>query len=112
QFLIDWTVRLADPRLVKESFERLISNDILRQQGETISPLFAGKLVIIGSTATGNELADRGATPLEKDTFLTSNYWNVVNSLLTNRFIQQSSYWTDSLLIALLGLTAGFLTWK
>src|SRR5439155_740819 len=33
QFLIDWTVRLADPRLVKESFERLISNDILRQQG-------------------------------------------------------------------------------
>jgi len=112
QFLIDWTVQLTDPRLAKDSFERLIANDILRQHGEQIAPVFAGKLVVIGSTATGNELTDRGATPLEKDAFLTSNYWNVVNSLLTNRFIQQSACGTDLLLIGLLGLSAGFLTWK
>jgi adenylate cyclase len=57
-------------------------------------------------------LSDRGATPLEKDTFLTSNYWNVVNSILTGRFIQQSPFLAELLLIVLLGLVAVALTWK
>ena len=29
---------------------------------------FRGKLVVVGSAAQGNDLTDRGATPLEKDT--------------------------------------------
>src|SRR2546427_12219544 len=86
--LIDWTLRLKDKRLTTDTIESLVAYDIKRERGEAITNRFRDKIVIVGSTATGNELSDRGATPLEKDTFLTSNYWNVVNSILTGRFIQ------------------------
>jgi len=112
QFLIDWTLPLTDKRLTTETFESLINKDLDRQRGSNITARFGGKLVIVGSTATGNELSDRGATPLEKDTFLTGNNWNVINSVLTGRFIQPSSLWADLLLIGVLGLGAAGLTWK
>jgi len=47
---------------------------------------FAAKLVIVGSAAQGNDLTDRGATPLEKDTLLVSKHWNVANSVITGQF--------------------------
>ena len=112
QFLIDWTLPLTDSRLTTETFESLINKDLDRQRGSNINARFGGKLVIVGSTATGNELSDRGATPLEKDTFLTGNNWNVINSVLTGRFIRPSSFWADLFLIVLLGLGAAGLTWK
>src|SRR5207245_8030649 len=69
--------------------------DVLRPHGSNITARFAGKLVVIGSTATGSDSTDRGATPLEKDTFLTIIYCNVVNSMLTDRFIQPIPSWED-----------------
>jgi class 3 adenylate cyclase len=112
RFLIDWTLRQKDERLTTEAFESLVSKDILRATGTNIQPRFRDKLVIVGSTATGNELSDLGATPLEKDTFLTSNHWNVMNSVLTGRFIRESSVPVSFLLIVSLGFVAAFLTWK
>jgi len=112
RMLIDWTLRLEDKRLTTEAFESLVANDIKRENGEEITNRFRDKIVIVGSTATGNELSDRGTTPLEKDTFLTSKYWNVVNSILTGRFIRQSPFRAELLLIVLLGLVAVALTWK
>ena len=50
---------------------------------------FRGKLVIVGSAAQGNDLTDRGATPLEKDTLLVSKHWNVANSVITGQFIRR-----------------------
>jgi class 3 adenylate cyclase/CHASE2 domain-containing sensor protein len=112
RMLIDWTLRLKDKRLTTDAFESLVAYDIKRERGEEITNRFRDKIVIVGSTATGNELSDRGATPLEKDTFLTSNYWNVVNSILTGRFIKPSPFLAELLLIVLLGLVAVALTWK
>lgn len=111
-FLIDWTMRLDDPRLTREAFESVITSGILRQLGSNVPPRFADKLVVIGSTAIGNELSDRGATPLDKDTFLTSNNWNVMNSLVTNRFVRELPRWADLLLIGVLGLAGSVFTCK
>jgi adenylate cyclase len=114
EFLIDWTLRLNDPRLTREPFERLLARDIQREMGvagEVPRP-FQGKLVIVGSTATGNDLSDRGATPLSKDTFLTSQYWNVANSVILGRFVTQSSPGIALLAIAALGFGAAALTWR
>ncbi len=110
RFLIDWSLRFNDPRLAQEAIEKLVSDDVLRPLGSNITARFAGKLVIIGSTATGSDLTDRGATPLEKDTFLTINYCNVVNSMLTDRFIQPIPSWMALLLVALMGCSASVLT--
>jgi class 3 adenylate cyclase len=115
RFLIDWTIQPNDRRhLTQEAFETLLARDIEWEAGLTNAPstLFRDKLVVVGSTATGNDLTDRGATPLTKDTFLTSNNWNVINSIITGRFITQSSGPEELGLICLLGLAAGLATWR
>ena len=72
----------------------------------------SGKLVVVGSSATGNDLTDRGATPLKPDTLLVSQHWNVANSIITGRFIRRAPLAVELALIALLGIVAALLTWK
>ena len=108
--LVDWTMTHKDDRLTKDAFETLVANDDRRERGEHPPDRFRDKLVVVGSTATGNELTDRGATPLENDTFLTSSHWNVMNAMLTDRFIRFTGAGTGMLLICLLGAVGAFLT--
>jgi adenylate cyclase len=114
QFLIDWSLRVEDPRIAKQPIEALLARDNKRERNETngLADFFRDKLVVIGSTATGNDLSDRGATPLAKDTFLTSQHWNVINSVLLGRFIRPSSYLFELGMILLLGLGAALVNWK
>ncbi len=113
-FYVNWELKPSNPMLTTESFESLLQQDTLRTHGETngLSNHWKDKLVVIGSTATGNDLTDRGATPLEKNTFLVSKHWNVANALITNRFIRPSGLPLDLGLIALLGVGTAFLTWR
>ncbi len=104
--VIDWPIRPNDPRLTQEAFESVWAKDFSRQLGTNHPPRFKDKLVVIGSMATGNDLADRGATPVDKHAFLTSNHWNVANSVLTGRFIQPASAATALLLILGFGLAS------
>ncbi len=113
-FYIDWRLPPNDPHLLSAPIENLLLQDRQRLLGETngLGDPFRGKLVIIGSTAQGNDLTDRGATPLENDTFLVSQYWNVANSIITNQFIRRASLPVELALIILLGAFTAFLTWQ
>ena len=114
RFYIDWSLTYADPRLTRESFHSLLDQDRKRQLGRTneLENLWRNKLVLVGSIASGNDLTDYGATPLEKDTFLTSRYWNIANSLILGRFIQRPTLDIELCLILGLGLISGMLTWN
>ena len=92
----------------------MLWQDKQRLLGETngLSDAFRGKLVVVGSTAQGNDLTDRGATPLEKDTLLVSKHWNVANSVITGQFIRRASLPVELALIILLGALTAFLTWQ
>ncbi|MCI0744086.1 MAG: adenylate/guanylate cyclase domain-containing protein [Verrucomicrobia subdivision 3 bacterium] len=109
-FLVDWGLRLNDPRVTQRAFEKVIADHLLRQTGTNVVPEFRDKLVVVGSTATGNELSDRGATPLDKDTFLTSSHWNVINSMITGRFVRTAPYWLEVVLIVVLGIAGSLIT--
>ncbi len=111
-FYINWELRAADKRLTMEAIENLLEQDQVRNgvREGTVTNRWAGKLAVIGSSATGNELTDRGATPLEKDTLLVSKHWNVANSILTGRFIQRTSLAVDIGLIIAMGILAAILT--
>lgn len=113
-FHINWELTLGDPRMTGSWFEDLLKQDMARSTGQSgeLTNSWRDKLVIVGSTATGNDLTDRGATPLEKDTFLVSKHWNVANSLITGRFVHPASLATELLLIALLGVVTAILTWQ
>jgi class 3 adenylate cyclase/CHASE2 domain-containing sensor protein len=112
-FYIDWTLHWQDPRFYAENVIPLIRQDESRDTGRTnLASRFSGKLVVVGSIGTGNNISDRGATPLGKETMLVSEHWNVANSVIMNRFIRKSSNAMELMLVVLLGATAASLTWK
>jgi adenylate cyclase len=113
-FYINWQLTATDANLVRAPIEDLLMQDKQRLLGETngLSDAFRGKLVVVGSTAQGNDLTDRGATPLEKDTFLVSKHWNVANSVINGQFIHRASLPVEIALIIFLGALTAFLTWQ
>ena len=113
-FFIDWQLTANDPRLLRAPIETLLWQNYQRLRGETngLRNYFRGKLVIVGSAAQGNDLTDRGATPLERDTLLVSKHWNVANSVITGRFIHRAGLTTELAIIILLGTLTAFLTWQ
>ena len=110
-FYVDWRLTPNDAHLFRAPIEALLWQDEQRLQGQTngLSDAFRGKLVVVGSAAQGNNLADRGATPLEEDTLLVSKHWNVANSIITNQFIHRASLPEELLLIVCLGALTAFL---
>jgi class 3 adenylate cyclase/CHASE2 domain-containing sensor protein len=113
-FYIDWRFTPNDPNLLRAPIESLLWQDKQRLLGQTngLSDAFRGKLVIVGSAAQGNDLTDRGATPLENDTLLVSKHWNVANSIITGQFIRRASLPLEIALIIFLGALTAFLTWQ
>ena len=129
-FYINWAVTVNNDQLTREPFEGVLSQYQVRLRGNTnaLAHLLAsrwqkvdwrGKLVVVGSSATGNDLNDLGATPLQEsttqsgpqNTLLVAGHWNVVNSLLTGQFVHRSSLAVELLLIAMMSALAAALTW-
>jgi hypothetical protein len=81
RFYIDWSIRPENPVLTKLPIEFMLTAN------DDVTNRFAGKLVVVGSTATGNNVSDLGATPLQKKTHLLSKHWNIANSLITGRVV-------------------------
>lgn len=113
-FYVDWRLSAADQRMVRAPVESLLAQDRLRLLGRTngLQNFFQGKLVVIGSAAQGNDLTDRGATPLERNTLLVSKHWNVANSIITGNFIRRTSLALDLNIILLLGALTAWITWQ
>lgn len=114
-FYIDWVLSPNDPRLTTESIQSLLRQNYERLHGTNAPPKvdWREKLVVVGSSGqVGNELTDRGATPIAKDAMLVGKHWNVANSILTGRFVRRASFATELLLIVVLGSLTAFLTWQ
>lgn len=135
-FYINWSVPIGDPRLTTISYALPVLLDQARHQGtpeqgwesyrqnlEAFRAEFpesnligdnpmSGKLVVVGSALTGNNAADRGATPLNSRDYLVSKHWNVANSIITGRFIRLSPYALDLLIIICMGIFSAVLTLK
>jgi class 3 adenylate cyclase/CHASE2 domain-containing sensor protein len=115
-FYIDWCLPPDhDPALTTEAIHDLLLQYKQRLDGQTegLTNRWRDKLAVVGSSAViGNNLTDRGATPLSKSTLLVSKHWNVANSLIVDRFIRRSSLAMDLALIAVMGILAAFLTWE
>ena len=113
-FYINWELPYDDPRITREPMEDLLKEDLARSAGETnnLENLWENKLAVVGSQTTGNDLTDRGSTPLEQDTLLASEHWNIANSIITNEFVHRTSLAVDLLLIGVMGMIAAFVTWR
>jgi class 3 adenylate cyclase/CHASE2 domain-containing sensor protein len=110
-FYIDWSMGLKDANLTAGPFENLLEAQKEREAGHPVPDRWREKLVLIGSTATGNDLSDTGSTALESFTYLVSKHWNVANSVITGRFISPTGMPVNLLLILLVGALSAWITW-
>jgi len=117
-FQIDWSLRLEDiarggtPVYYGHPSELLIFDKARSEGGTVESSPFQGRLVLIGSTATGNNMTDMGATPLDRNTPLVTKHLNIANSILQNRFVHRTSPLAEAGLILALGFVSALLTWR
>jgi adenylate cyclase len=117
-FYIDWSIRYSDLKggrtpIYYGHLSELLMNDYVRtHKGEEPADKFKDKIVLIGSVATGNNVADEGATPLEARTRLVTKHLNIANSVLTGRFVKRTNLPTEIALIIALGCVSGMLTWR
>jgi class 3 adenylate cyclase/CHASE2 domain-containing sensor protein len=110
-FYIDWSLKQNDPQVFQEAFDELLQSLMERNHGRPAESVWKGKLAVIGSTATGNDLADMGATPLGSRTFLASKHLNVANSIISGRFIKRTPLALSLALIVMIGLFSAWITW-
>ena len=59
-FYIDWSMGLNDPNLAAGPFEDLLQGAGRTRRRHPVTNQWKDKLVVIGSTATGNDLTDTG----------------------------------------------------
>ena len=114
-FFIDWCMPPNHPQLTRQPIHDLLAQHKSKLDGQTngLENLWSGKSVVVGSSAVlGNDLTDRGATPLEADTLLVSKHWNVANSVISGRFVRRAPLAQELALIALLGILAAVATWQ
>jgi CHASE2 domain-containing sensor protein len=111
-FYVDWRLTSEDPHLLQVPIQDLLMEDKERLLGQTnvLSNALRGKLVVVGSAVQGNNLTDRGATPLEEDTLLVGKHWNVANSIITNQFIRRVPLAGELALIIFLGALTSLFT--
>ncbi len=114
RLFIDWRIKASHPALTKEVVESLLDQYEARRDGRhaEVTNRWKDKLVVIGSTATGNDLTDLGATPLDQETPLLTQHWNVANSVITGRFIRTPDLPWRLMLIAGLAGIAALGTWR
>jgi class 3 adenylate cyclase/CHASE2 domain-containing sensor protein len=114
RFVIDWSIPIDDPSLVSASFESLLARDLLRENGMTneAPAIFKNRLVMVGSTATGNDLRDKVATSLANETFGISQHWNVANALMMDRLIWPVPVPVALGLILVMSVISAWLTWR
>ena len=111
-FYVDWGIKHDDPRLTVENFTGILAKERLRRLGKPKEDdgQWKGKILIVGSTATGNDLTDKGATPIQSDAFLVGKHWNVASSVIMNRFITRSPLWLELVAVVVMGVLAISLT--
>ena len=118
-FPVNWVLRQNQAERNRafevEKIENLIRKDVARQNPNwvppTSGPAWSNRVVVIGSTASGNNLADRGATPVGGDTDLVVTHLNVVQQILSGEHLRIPSLQTvQMVMVALAGLVCA-LTW-
>ncbi|MGV3774221.1 MAG: CHASE2 domain-containing protein [Verrucomicrobiales bacterium] len=117
-FYIDWSITFEMLKSNKTpiylgNVDEVLYNDYGRLAGETdLNDHFRGKVVLIGSTGAGNNIADIGTTPVESKTFLVTKHLNVANSILNGRFISRAHPLSALAVLLALGVISALVTWK
>ncbi|HIL68480.1 MAG TPA: adenylate/guanylate cyclase domain-containing protein [Verrucomicrobia bacterium] len=117
-FYPEWSVKLdssdARFRRMKGAVNNVGGFLFTKSQSEdgVIQAPYRNKLVVIGSIATGNNVSDLGATPLEKRANLVGTHLNIANTLIRGNFVHQLPVLYRIFIILFFGIMSAGMTWK
>lgn len=108
--LINWTARATN--VFNQRLGDILAEDSIHEEDPTqvAASLWSNRVVIVGSTATGNNVADLGATPLAASDYLIATYANVANSIIQDRFVRHLPIGGDLFFEVVLGLFGALVT--
>ena len=113
---VDWSVSMEGLNQLKrvQLMEHVLEEDVSRQANPQAAHtnFWKDKLVLIGSSAKGNNLSDLGPTPLATQDFLVTTYINVANGILQDRFVHRLPFPVELAIQVVLSLAGGLLTWR
>jgi len=111
---VDWKMSIHQTNLfLRQNMIGLLFSHQNREYGDSPDePLWTNRLVVVGSTASGSNLSDRGATPLDKSDFLVTTYLNVADMILRERYVRRLGLFWEILIVTIAGLGAALMTWK
>lgn len=112
--LVDWKLARDGERLGArvDAADLLEANQLREFRGQLAEPKWSNRLAVLGSIAFGNNLADRGATPLDKSDFLVTTHLNVAETLLSGRFLRRPGFGVELILAGCIALFSAVMTWK
>lgn len=110
--IIDWSVPLNDKRLRGQTLLNVLASFARRAAGKEVKAVWSERLVVVGSIGGGNNISDRGATPIARDGQLFATHLNIANSMLMNRFVKRPSFGVQLLLLVGVSLVAGVVSWR
>lgn len=89
--LINWSKRAEARDIFQQPLETLLTADLLAQENpmNAADSVWTNHVVVIGSTATGNNVADLGPTPLANSDCLVASYINIANAIIQDQFIKR-----------------------
>jgi len=110
--LIRWALDVSE--VPARNFEDVLAQDSVRQSNHNaeLPAPWKDKLVLVGSTALGDNLTDRGATPLDQRDYLVGVYLNVAQSILRNQFVIRLTATQEAAIAAAFAFFAGIATWR
>ncbi len=112
--LVDWRLGMAQTNIVfsEDVVDVLVDSQNREFDPDPIEPKWTNRVVVYGSTASGNNLSDLGATPLTKADFLVTTHMNVADMVLRGAFIRSIGAVAEGFVVALMGVAAAVLTWR
>jgi class 3 adenylate cyclase/CHASE2 domain-containing sensor protein len=112
--VVDWRLPFGDTNLFKSmDIADLVRIDQEREFEGIVPPSFwTNAAVVLGSTASGNNLTDLGATPLKKSDYLVTTHMNVADMILRDRYVHRLGATLETLVVAVMGAFAAVMTWK
>jgi adenylate cyclase len=110
--LVNWTMPVEDTRLRFRNMLSVLGAAAHRAKGNEVPSIWKDRLVVIGSTGVGSNIADLGATPVSRQSFLFSTIWNVANSLTAGQFAREPHPWVQVTLLAAFTALSGFVSWR
>lgn len=116
RFYIDWSIKRPEHQpgnvILRGAFGQYYIDSLLREGGKPVESSLDGRLVLVGFAASGQSASDWGMTPVSDKTPLYLAHLEVVNSLVTDRFIYRTGWMAECMLIVFLAIAAALSGWR